>query len=241
MLIGAVAGIAGLTLLGLAALWPYGWHGGDQGSVAGTVPGKVERVTDAPCAEGQRDRCRTVEVSVEGRRETLALGPTRIAPRVGAGDSVRLTRPGPPDATPPRDQPVRYEFAEVDRRGSLVFVAAIVVLAAVLVLRVRGLLAVLGVGISLGVVLLFLVPAILAGKPALAAALVAALVVMFVTLVLTNGVGAQTMAAALGVSATLALTCLLAALAVWFTHLDGTTTWPRSPSAPRVAACRFGV
>jgi uncharacterized membrane protein len=67
----------------------------------------------------------------------------------------------------------------------------------------------------------FLVPAILAGRPALLVALVASLAVMFITLVLTNGLGAQTLAAALGISVTLALACGLAEAAVTLAHLDG--------------------
>jgi uncharacterized membrane protein len=71
------------------------------------------------------------------------------------------------------------------------------------------------------VLLGFVVPAILAGKPALLVALVASLAVMFVTLLLTNGLGVQTMAAALGISVTLLFTCGLAYVAVKFTALDG--------------------
>ena len=97
---------------------------------------------------------------------------------------------------------------------------ALAVLSA-LVLRLRGLLAVVGVALSLAVVLWFLVPAILDGKPALLVALVASLAVMFVTLTLTNGLGAQTLAAALGVTATLLLTCALAWLVAGFLRLDG--------------------
>jgi uncharacterized membrane protein len=84
-------------------------------------------------------------------------------------------------------------------------------------------LAVVGLVLSVAVLLGFLVPAILAGKPALLVALVASLAVMFVTLVLTNGLGVQTLAAALGISATLVFTCALAYAAVNFTDLDGTS------------------
>ncbi len=45
---------------------------------------------------------------------------------------------------------------------------------------------------------------------------------MFVTLVLTNGIGAQTLAGALGIAATLVLTTLLGLAAVRWTGLDGT-------------------
>ncbi len=44
---------------------------------------------------------------------------------------------------------------------------------------------------------------------------------MFVTLIFTNGIGAQTLAAALGITATLALVCLLATFVVSWAHLDG--------------------
>ena len=84
-------------------------------------------------------------------------------------------------------------------------------------------LAVVGVAISLAVVMEFLVPAILAGRPALLVALAASLVVTFVTILLTNGLGTQSLAGILGVSATLALTCGLGWLAVRFADLDGTT------------------
>jgi hypothetical protein len=46
---------------------------------------------------------------------------------------------------------------------------------------------------------------------------------MFVTLVLTNGLAVQTMAAALGISLTLLFTCGLAHAAVKLTGLDGAT------------------
>jgi uncharacterized membrane protein len=52
-------------------------------------------------------------------------------------------------------------------------------------------------------------------------ALVGSMAVMFVTLVLTNGVGAQSLAGALGIAATLGLTSALAAAFTGIAHLDG--------------------
>jgi uncharacterized membrane protein len=219
----AVGAIAVLTVAGLFALWPFGWHAPGSGSASRTVPGEVVRVVAAPCAPGQSDECRTIDARVGSRTVTIALGPTRNAPAVGTGDAVRLMRLSGSTAAPEAGRAARYEFVEVDRRSSLGWLGLIAALFAVALLRWRGVLAVLGVGLSVTVVVLFMVPAILAGKPALLVALVASLVVMFITLVLTNGIGAQMLAAALGVTATLVLTCLLAALAVWFTDLDGTT------------------
>jgi uncharacterized membrane protein len=117
---------------------------------------------------------------------------------------------------------VHYAFGGFDRRAPILWLAGLLAVVAAVVLRSRGVLAILGVALSLGIVLWFLVPAIVAGGPALLCGLVAALAVMFVTLVMTNGIGVQTLAAALGIAVTLVLSCLLAVFAVRFAHLDGT-------------------
>jgi uncharacterized membrane protein len=222
ILVGAVAGICALTLVGLLALWPYGWEPPGNGS-SGTVPGTVKQVVDTPCGGGSESACRTIVVAVEGREVPLNLQRVRNAPAVGVGDKVRLMRTGDPNVQPQTDGWVHYDFAEVDRRGSLLWLAVLLAVVAAAFLRWRGVLAVLGVGLSLAVVVWFLVPSILAGRPALLVALVASLLVTFVTIVLTNGLGTQSLAGILGVSATLALTCLLGWLAVRFADLDGTT------------------
>jgi uncharacterized membrane protein len=214
-----VAGIAVMTVIGLVALWPRGVDSGGAGAGVGTIPATVLRVLDRPCAVGAVEVCRSLVVSVEGREVTLGLNLARLAPSVEPGDQVRVMRPGRADTAPSPDQSVPYEFAEVDRRGSLLWIVVVVAVLAAVLLRWRGVFAVLGAGLSLAVLVLFLVPAILAGRPALLVALVASLAVMFVTLILTNGLGAQTLAAALGVSATLGVTCLVGALAVEFASL----------------------
>jgi uncharacterized membrane protein len=207
MLVAAVVAVAVLTLIGLVALWPYGWH--PVGSPQGTVAATVEKETDAPCGTGV---CRTIVVTSGGVQKQFAFN-QHNAPEVGVGDHVRLLRGIAGQA----------QFAEVDRRSSLLWLAAVFAVAAVVLLGWRGALAVGGVAASIAVLLGFVVPAILAGKPALLVALVAALAVMFVTLVLTNGLGVQTLAAALGISATLVLTCAFAYVAIRFTSLDGST------------------
>jgi uncharacterized membrane protein len=75
--------------------------------------------------------------------------------------------------------------------------------------------------LSLFLLLKFIVPALLEGRPAILVALIGSLAVMFVTLTLTNGIGAQTMAAALGITATLLLACGLAAGGIELASLDG--------------------
>lgn len=114
-----------------------------------------------------------------------------------------------------------YSFVGQDRTGGLLLAAALLGVFALVALRLRGILALAGVGLSLFLLAGFLVPAILAGSPPVLVALVGALAVMFVTLTLTNGVGAQTLAGALGISITLLFTTGLGLIAVRATGLDG--------------------
>jgi uncharacterized membrane protein len=222
LLVAAVGALLALTLIGLLALWPYGWSpAGPQ--VRQTVGATVQSVKDASCGPGADTACRTIVADVSGRKVPLGLGPVANAPRVAPGDHVRLMKDGDPNASAQTDAYVHYEFAEVDRRGSLVWLGVVLLVAAAAVLRWRGVLAMLGVGVSFLLVIRFLVPAILAGRPAVLVALVTAFAVTFVTIGLTNGFGTQSLAAVLGVSATLALTCLMALAAVRFAHLDGTS------------------
>ena len=66
VLVGTVGAICALTLVGLLALWPYGWDPPGDGA-PGTVPGTVKQVVDAPCSGGSDTACRTIVVTVQGR------------------------------------------------------------------------------------------------------------------------------------------------------------------------------
>ena len=223
ILVATVALLAAMTVLGLLLLWP---SGASRDVVAGftrTVQATVTKSVVTSCGGPGGVSCRDLDITVGGRHSSVDLGPLNTAPLISAGTPIRvsavtLPRSGP---APPGYQP--WQFVDIDRHGSLTWMAAALLVLSLIVVRWRGLLAALGVGLSLLLLTRFLVPAILDGEPALLVALVCALAVMFVTLVLTSGLGPQTLAAALGISTTLLLTCLLALLAVSFAHIDGRT------------------
>jgi uncharacterized membrane protein len=75
--------------------------------------------------------------------------------------------------------------------------------------------------LSLLLVTKFVVPAILAGSSPLLVSLVGSLAVMFLTLGLTNGVGAQSLAAALGIGTSLLLATVLADAYAHTAQLNG--------------------
>jgi uncharacterized membrane protein len=223
VLLATVALLALATLIGLFALWPSGRSPHGARGFVHTTAASVNRSFLAPCAPGAAARCRELDITVRGEHATVDVGPQSTSPKVAPGTSIRVssvTLPRVGSAAPVQPQ---WEFVNIDRHTSLLWLACGLLLLALLVIRLRGLLAALGVGLSLLLLTKFLVPAILDGEPALLVALVCALAVMFVTLVLTSGVGPQSLAAAIGIGLTLLLTSTLALFAVHFAHIDGRT------------------
>lgn len=238
-LVGSVGAIFVFTAIALAVLWPRG-DAGRAGSAAApptfaavvsavrteACPGQTN--AGSPTGEGgagsAAQQCRTITVDPAGDLPpaTIDLGPADGGLTLDRGDHVRLSENPPVEGVPDDIEVAPYSLASVDHTRSLLLAAALLGLLAVVALRGRGLLALAGVALSLILLVEFLVPAILAGKPPVLVALVGALAVMFVTLVLTNGVGAQTLAGALGIATTLVLTTVLGLIAVRATGLDGT-------------------
>jgi uncharacterized membrane protein len=214
--------LAVATAVAMALLWPGGAIPHLRTALPAGHGAHVLAVREAPCAGPSGGRCVWAAVSVEHQRTQVDLGPTANAPSLTVGEAIRVARQQGPAGTAAAGRS-SWQFVDVDRHGSLLWLALIAVVLSVVVLRWRGLLAALGVAVSLWLVMSFLIPALLAGEPALLVSLVTALAVMFVTLVLTSGLGPQTLAAALGIGVTLLLTALIALLAVGAAQLNGRT------------------
>jgi len=223
LLIGLVGGIALFTVVGLIVLWPGAVHhrGPSQAFGGPTRTANVQRTVEARCSGPTVQTCRRLIVGIDGRSVAITLGPVRTTPKVVAGDTIRISQTKLQSGVkaPPGFEP--YQFVDLDRQGSIVLIGLVLAALALVLLRWRGLLAAAGVALSVLLLTTFVVPALLDGKPALLVALVGSLAVMFVTLVLTNGVGAQTLAAALGITTTLLLVGVLATIFVPLAHLDG--------------------
>jgi uncharacterized membrane protein len=222
-------GLAGLlllgTLVGLALLWP----GGDRAKPASppfggvTYPGRVAHAGTVRCPGQAVQRCVRIAVDVEGgpaagTRQRMTLGPVGFVSSVQAGDDVRVQASGAPAGTPGIDP---YAFVDVDRHDALRLLVVLFVVLVIVLARWRGLLALIGFALSLGLVTQFLVPAILEGSSPILVALVGSLAVMFVTLILTYGIAPASLAAALGIAASLLLGLGLARLWVDLASLDG--------------------
>jgi uncharacterized membrane protein len=227
-----LAGIGALlVLVALAMVWL--WPDGSveaPGDSAQQVDGVVASIEPQPCpqrpAEGsgggpaQRGPCGTTQVRLtsgdaEGTTVTVPLPSGTGAPSVAVGDEVALSYSA---GNPPGTQ-----YAIVDHlRGTQMWVLlAAFVLAVVAFGRWRGVSALVGLSFTFAVILGFVIPAILDGKPPLAVAIVGCAAIVLVVLYLTHGIGRATTVAVAGTVVSLLLTGLLAVVAVEAMALAG--------------------
>lgn len=216
--------IAVLTLAAMVWLWPTeGVAAPEQQGGAEELTGQVTGVQPEECVEELPDDvngCGTATVRVTGGAEDgddleVPLPNGTGAPEVAEGDDVVLVRTGPDGDT--------YSIVDQQRGTGLVVLAGAFALALVAFARWRGLAALAGLGVTFVLLLLFVVPAILAGEPPLLVAIVGSAAIMLTVLYLTHGFGLSTTVAVLGTLASLTLTGLLSSLAVGALHLTGVT------------------
>ena len=214
-----VAALALVTVVGLIALWPAAEHHRRSQAFGGkTVGAKVTAVRDIRCPGPTAQRCRQLEIEVGNRNAPLTLGPANLAPRIERGDAIRVQ----PVAAPNGARHVEpYEFAGLDRRGTLLWLLVAFAALVIVMTRWRGLLALAGFALSLLLVTRFVVPAIAQGSSPVLVALVGSLAVMFITVGLTYGLSPQSAAAILGIAGSLLFGTVVGTLAVHAARLDG--------------------
>lgn len=224
----AVAAV--LTLIALIWMWPSA----PKKVAADDSPryrGDVVSVTRVRCPDPPPDlpdqvsamigdSCGSVVVRVssgpdKGQQVTTQLPAGPGAPTVRPGDSVVLMYLSAEDADYP------YAIIDQQRGHQLWILVAAFALAVVAFGRWRGLTALAGLAVTFAVLLLFIVPAILAGRSPLLVAIVGSAAIMLLVLYLTHGLTATTSVAILGVIASLVLTGVLATVSVAATHLTG--------------------
>jgi uncharacterized membrane protein len=115
----------------------------------------------------------------------------------------------------------RYRFVDRERRSSLLWLTVLFAAAVVLLGRLRGLAALAGLGASLMVLILFVIPAVMEGRSPLLVSVVGASAIAFLALYLAHGPTTMTTVALLGTLASLALTAALSQIFVGLTELTG--------------------
>ena len=219
----AVLGVA--TLLGLVIWWPRGelLINRDDLGFANRTDAEVASSQVAPCAHDPAIECRalTIEVTEGDAKGTTVplefeLNDNTPASRLETGDKIVVDDAGPevPDES-------RFSFADVQRGKSLWVLAIVFAVAVVALGRLRGLLALLGIAVSLGVLLVYVFPALLHGVWPLGVALTGSSIIAFAVIYLAHGVNDRTNVALLGTLASLLLTAALAAAFAAAAQLSG--------------------
>lgn len=216
----AVGPFALITALALIWLWPTQTSVIALGSAGADVDGRIIAMQPQECPEEIPEAvngCGTATVQLADGSSfvvDLPIGPG--VPVVAEGDDVVLMSSTSPDSD---------EFVIVDhqRENGLWVLAIAFCLALIAFGRWRGLTALVGLAVTFSVLLLFVVPAILAGESPLLIAIVASAAIMLAVLYATHGFALSTTVAVAGTLVSFMLTGLLATLAVTGLHLTGVT------------------
>ena len=213
------------TLVGLVLLWPSGAgvrhavpHA--QYAAAGVTFPEATITKILPRCGPHQDSaaitCGGVEAKVSnGPTVAVRVPPTNIKAGLRPGDRLELAR------TPVSGGPASYVFVGVERGVPILILFAVFVVVVGLVARRRGLLAIIGLGIGGLLLVKFVLPALLVGRPGLAVALVGSSAIMFVVLYLAHGPSLRTSTALAGTLGGITLTALIGVVAVHAARLSG--------------------
>ncbi|WP_307786696.1 YibE/F family protein [Rhodococcus sp. KRD197] len=242
IVVGLLVAIGIAVIAGAVALWPGEQSveiplpfqtsgGGTVNTEAGTVisqdigacgsasAGRVFTGNPTPPVGAGYD-CQRSIVTIEsgpnaGTRTLLEIVPGPGQPDIRTGESVRLVRQTDPSGT------TQYSFNDFSRGLPLSIIVGVFAVVVCIVARWRGFRALIGLIIAFGVLVIFLLPALLDGAPAIPAALVAGSIILYAVLYLAHGVNLRTSSALLGTLTSMALAAVLSYVAIRMTHLTG--------------------
>ncbi|NND76139.1 MAG: YibE/F family protein [Ilumatobacter sp.] len=215
----AVGVCAVVVLVGLVVLWPGSSDSGldPLGLDSDPVRATVTAADFVPCSYDPLLGCWSIDLIVragefDGQRFSIEQSLDSL---IRDGDAILVEIADAGDGT------VRVFFYDFERSTPLLLLTLMFVAAIVLLGRWRGVGALAGLAASLGVIILFVLPAILEGTNAVAVAVVAAGAIAFIALFLAHGFNLATAAALLSSIASLAITAVLAWLFVTTSNLTG--------------------
>ena len=232
-----------LTLVAMALLWPSGSKEGiTLASPYAAAPGvtfdtgKIQRVVTGSCMDApQPGQAGTDAAAQQGSQCTFAFtdpdkggNPVKVVINpdvakshgVKAGDNIRYLNLSKVQGTDAQGTPA-YVFVDFVRTLPIVFLAVLYAVVVIAVARWRGLRALIGLVGAYGVLVSFMLPGLVEGKPPLLLALVGSTVIMIGVLYFAHGFSARTSTALLGTMFGLAITALLAAWATDAANLAG--------------------
>jgi uncharacterized membrane protein len=242
VVVGLLAAIGVAVVVGAVLLWPsrqqvdvplpyQNASGGAVTTEAGHVvssalgncgspsAGKVLTATPKPAALGS-GRCAQVLVAIDsgpnsGASTLFEFTPSPGQPHLAAGDKIRIVR------QVDQHGETSYGFYDYERTWPLIAIATVFAVIVVAVARWRGLLALVGIVVAFVVLVVFLLPALRDGAPAVPVALVASAVILYAVIYLAHGVSLRTSAALLGTLTAMLVAALLSWATIELAHLTG--------------------
>lgn len=215
--------VAFLIAVGLLALWPYEQPDLDLsvfGFAGDIVDAEVASVVEGPCSFAADLDCVMVTFSIlegeaAGEIYEQEFPDERGQPVFLAGDEVLLS------VTPFEDGTLGFQYADRNRDVLLGALALVFAIAVIGLGRLRGVAALVALALSIGMLLVFILPAIIAGKDAVLVAVVGGGAIMLFSLYLAHGYNRLTHVATLGAFGALALTAGLSWLTVTLGRFSG--------------------
>jgi uncharacterized membrane protein len=214
------AAVLAALLLGACADWNAGQASSVIDAHVVRVVAQGTRTAGQPGLPGQPFQ--TVELQLDGGlyrgdHVTLEWG-GRVALNsnglLAAGDHVLVSQSRENDTR-------QYAIEDVVRLPSLVPFAVVLVIALAAVARWKGIASLVGLGGSIAVFLLAIVPAVQRGDDPLVATLAGALAVLVVAVFVVHGFNRKSLAALVGTAACLLIVVVLAALVLAAAHITG--------------------
>ena len=150
-----------------------------------------------------------------GANTLLEFSPGPGQPHLAIGDRIRLSRQVDQSGA------TSYAFYDFERSWPLLGLGAAFAVMIVAVARWRGLRALLGIVAAFVVLVVFLLPALRDGAPAIPVALIASAAILYAVIYLAHGVNLQTSAALLGTLTSLLLAAVFSWGAIELAHLTG--------------------
>ncbi|MFI9386496.1 YibE/F family protein [Kutzneria sp. NPDC052558] len=251
LVIGLLLPLMALTVVGLVVLYPWGGHAtaanaGVDGPTI-TEHGVVTKVAANDCGGGNTAggaagggstggggaQCEAVTVQLDNQQtitEPMPIEPS--TPRFSVGDKVVLGYNG----ADPND-PTSYQLLDYQRGFPLALLGVLFAAAVLILGRMQGLKALGALVLTFVVVVLFVLPAMLAGKDPLSVGVVGAAVIMFMVLYLTHGLSARTSTAVVGTLASLGLIGVLG----WLFSVVGNLTGLDEDTANLITVLGHGI
>jgi uncharacterized membrane protein len=240
--VGALIAIAVAVVAGAALLWPSqekvdiplpfqnaaggavttetGHVVASGGGACGSPSAGAVLTSDPVPAQPDGAQCVQVLVAIDsgpnkGADTLLEFSDGPGQPHLAPGDHIRISRQVDQAGV------TTYAFYDFERTWPLIGLAAAFAVVVVAVARWRGLRALVGIVVAFLVLVLFLLPALRDGAPAIPVALVAAAAILYAVIYLAHGVSLRTSAALLGTLTSLLLAAVLSWAAIEFAHLTG--------------------